>query len=387
MSKRINLSKTIVNYAFISTFISIFILNNNNNSTNYFITRVINLVLTLLLLCMLTLSLIKGFSLKVRTYLLILFLVSSVMVVLALRKYMIFHWIYLIFIIYYSKIEIELNEKIKRIIILTSFASISFQMFTNNFLGYIPVLSWQDPNYSAYYLFMFFLFTKRNNYKIISYVTLSFGFLTLSRTYILAVIIYLIIDKSHNVRNFITKFKLNSFYKLSFISIVFVLFVGNYFLSNVGDIINVNDRTFDRITNINDASNQFRFIANNKFIEALINNPSKFLFGVDKETYQSSFFINTPHNSFLALITNYGMLFSIGFLIVFGNCINKLFVEKNYSIIISQFVFFTLLGSGFQGFPGILLFFALKQGLIYSGLHKRCMKIKLIQHKRDSSVR
>lgn len=361
VSKFSKFTYVIINYVFIATFISIYFLNNNNTLSSYENTRLINLIMTMILLGLLFIYSIKELKLTLITYLLFLIMISISVFVLLIRQYIIFHWIYLAFIILLVKIDIKINVKLKKFMIYTSFIAVLYQMYSIRFLGSVPVLSWLDPNYSAYYIFMLSIFSRKSGNKLISNVLILLGFLTLSRTYMVAIIVYLLLEKSSFLNYLIIRIRIVNFFKLMIISLIVLFTIGSFFIAIEREVTHFTSRGIERIFVINDLSNLHRFIANQKFVESIFSNPNYYLLGTKVEDYQNRVFINTPHNAFLSLIVNYGILFTLPFIILYGISLNKLIDKKNVPLIISQFIFYSLLGAGVQGFPGILLFFTLRE--------------------------
>lgn len=356
------LANFIVNYSFIATFISIYILNNNSNIPSYTYTRIINLVMTMVLLSLLVLYAIKEMKLSLKTYSLLFSAISISFVVLLIRWYIIFHWIYLVTIVLLLKEkDIRVNLKVKKTVIWASSIFVLYQLSTTRFLGTVPVLSWQDPNYSAYYIFMLGVFSKKSGYKKISLILLLLGFLTLSRTYILAVLLFLVFENINSLKILFIKCKMVGFFRLMIISLIVVLAFGSFYIAKERDVTHFTDRGVERLFVVGDLSNLHRFIANEKFIDSILSNPGQYLFGMDTPDYQNKVFMNTPHNAFLALIVNYGILFFFPFILLYGMSFNKLFSKDNIPLIIPQFIFYSFLGAGIQGFPGLLLFFTLRE--------------------------
>jgi len=355
------LPSVIVDYAFIATFLSIFVLNNNSSLSTYPTTRLINLILTLILLGLLFISAFDEIKLYPKMYLLLFATIVISLIVLFVRSYVNFHWIYLCYIVFMVSSDIKINIKVKKYVVYLSFLFVVYQLATFRFLGTVPVLSWIDPNYSGYYIFMFSIFSKNSGFKKISVALILLGLLTLSRTYILAIIIFLLFDNIEYLKQLVFKFKLAEFFRLMIISLVVVMIIGSLFIASDKKRSHFSDRGIERIFSVDDLSNLYRFTANKKFADSILSNPSYYFFGVNTVDYQFDVFMNTPHNSFLALIVNYGIFFAFPFILIYGMSFNKLFTKDNVPLIISHFIFYSFLGAGIQGFPGLLLFYTLRE--------------------------
>lgn len=351
----------VFHYVYAVVFITIYILNNNHSDFSYLYTKIFNLITTILLLIFLFYKLtLCNFKLKINKIDFIFFslLLSTVLLTFLIRNYVNFHWIYLIFAYIYFNKNIELNEKFKKIILTIVSFSVLYQLSTLRFMDIRPVINWYDPNYSGFFLFILFLFLKFEKMKIMSYVILISGLLTLSRGYILAILIFFLIDNFNFIKSIIVKLKLNKFLVILFISLIFLVFVENYFVKQNERLLG-SGNDIEKIYTIADASNQDRFTANVLFKNNLFENFSDYQFGIDIEYYIENVFRNTPHNAFYSIIINYGIYFTIFYFIIFSKIYNKLMNKENIGIIISLFSYYILLGTGIQGYPGILVFYLL----------------------------
>ncbi len=356
-----NIDSFIFHYVYLITFVTIYLLNNHSSSNLFGYTKIFNLVTTMFLLFLLFYKLLlSNFKIKINKFDFIIFalILSVVLFTILTRKYINFHWIYLIFAYIFFYKDIKLNENFKKLVLTIVFFSVIYQISTIRFDGIRPVINWYDPNYSGFFIFVLFLFLRYEKMRIMSYIILALGFLTLSRAYVLAVLIFFVLNNLPFLLTFIKKFKLNHFFVILFISFIPLFFIEKYFVSQ--DVrLHAATSENKKLSSIADASNQDRFTANILFKEDLFENIQKYQFGVNIEDYVEDVFRNTPHNAFYTIIINYGLYFFILYFIIFAKIYDKFFTKQNIPIIISLFSYYMLLGAGIQGYPGLLVFYLL----------------------------
>ena len=93
-----------------------------------------------------------------------------------------------------------------------------------------PVLSYIDPNYSGFILFLFFCFLQKVGYHKLSIVIICLGLFTLSRNFILAVAIYFLFHKIHLLKKITIRF--NFLFLFLLLNIV-VLAFSAFFIANI----------------------------------------------------------------------------------------------------------------------------------------------------------
>lgn len=356
--RRVSLENFTIHFVYIVTFITIYVLTNNHESDKYLYTKVFNLVTTIVLLGLLSIKLLfSKETFEKRIFLLFFTIVVIVLLTLRYRNYINFHWIYLLFAYMYIDKEIYINKYIRIIVIYVTFLAIVYQMSTLRFMYIRPVINWYDPNYSGFFIFCFFLLLRKEKMQILSFLIFLSGFLTLSRNYIIAVIIYFLIEKINFFKKIIISFKINNFLKITIICMFLLTFVENFILTS--EIKSYEQNDVSRLYTFTDASNNDRFIANKKFKEQIVKNTSEYQFGMDMEEYTKNVFRNVPHNYIYGLIVNYGFYFTFFFYFLFSKIYNRLFFEENFSLIFSLFFYYLFLGAGIQGYPGLLVFFIL----------------------------
>jgi len=357
---KITLDKIIINYVYIVTLITIFILNNNQSTYTYIYTKIFNLITTLIMFIMIFIKLIfKNYKINRYDAFLFLLLIELVLITFFYRKYFIFHWIYLLFsyIYFNDKTYIYINGKIKKIMLFIVVISILYQLSKIRFLGVLPVINWYDPNYSGFFIFCLFLLLEKENMRILSKIILLSGFLTLSRNYYLAVLIYIFFTTFKYINDIIIKMRLNKFLVFIFISMFSLIIIENIILKKSSVYYSQNE--ISKLYTFNDASNHDRFNANKLFKNEITKNFFKYQFGVSIEWYTKNVFRNTPHNFVYALIVNYGIYFTLIFYLLFAKVYDRFFNKENIPIIMSMFLYYLFLGAGIQGYPGILVFYIL----------------------------
>lgn len=334
------------------TFFSIYILNNDKDF--YSFSLIINGVALIIIF---TFFLIKYFFEKnnisyLHLFLLFLLIFFSLINSIYLEKINLHFVFVFILLLFVNEAPSKINKKIKNTIIFFCSLSIIYQLYNFRFLEITPTLSWKDPNYSGFFLFLFFLFLRGVGNKYLSYLFLILGFLTISRSYILAVLILFFFEKINAIRSFFNLLKINNFFYSLFLSFLGLLVLGNI-------ISNQEEHTIEysvssKLSTLNDSSNHHRFRANEEFYKDLLKNPEHYFFGYNKEKYIENVYINTPHNAFLITVINYGLLFSFFYIILCGIIFNKILSESNSPAFFAIFSYYCFLGAGFHGFPFVL---------------------------------
>jgi hypothetical protein len=344
-------------------FVGIFLLNNNREDVRN--EMILNAILTVFSICFLMGSFLlfatNRIKLKKIDVVLLFCLIFCAIMTLFVRKYFSVHWIYLLTAICVSKLDLCLNRRYFDIFMLVGFFSIIWQLSTiKNFFG-IPVLSWQDPNYSSLVIFLFGLFLFKLGKNYLTYIALFLGLFTLSRACFIAISIFILLRIP-----FIHKLLMQSifhsvpFYFFIVIAVPYIATVPylNYLEKNSDKMNNdIMTRDINRLSSYWDASNQDRFIANELFIEDLVNHPQRYLFGIHLEEYTKTIFRNSPHNIVGQLVLNYGIFFAIFYLILLFRMIKLLFSGDNEFILYPLLIYLLFLGGVWIGIS--LIFFTI----------------------------
>lgn len=359
---RINLNTFVYHIVYFLTLISLFFLNNDRTSSNENLLNIIlsffTFIFILLLFALLFNNLYKTDK-KVRIYILMCLLCCFT--VLLIRSYVIIHWVYLLISLYVAKTDCHLNRKLVKVSIFLSFCSILMQLAYFRFFDGRPVLSYIDPNYSGYCIFCLFLFSWYSNCRKIAICLILCGLLTLSRNFILAILIFLVVEKISVVRMFILRF---SYMKILLLGYIVLFIISSLYIARFADMALENATMEKDVTQMIDRSNLDRFTANILFIEDISENVTKYLWGLDLETYTNNVFRNAPHNSLLQLILNYGLFFSIFYICILSYIFRQYRKAPRFvGAYAALLAYFLLLGGGIYGIQVIWISFIYKSSV------------------------
>ena len=189
------------------------------------------------------------------------------------------------------------------------------------------------------------------------------GLLTISRSYYLAVFIY-ILSKTKTVKKIFAReklIKLCNYTNLTIISSVVLIFLGVFYIYQykIGNIF-WGDEVSNRLYTFLDYSNFFRFVAVINLILLFIRKPQKLLFGVTNEEFidtgrtiaaELNIPHNTivPHNLFYSHLKMYG-IFSIIETIYVSNILKKVVNTNNFMLYISVALYSFILGAGMYSY-------------------------------------
>jgi hypothetical protein len=216
-----------------------------------------------------------------------------------------------------------------------------------------------DPNFFSCLILFFTIFyfqSKKKKLQIIDYILISsifivLVFITKSRTLVVYGLIFFLLY-------FISKEKKFSFLKLFLIinCLIFLYSVIYYNLSqlNLVNIIDHNKNTFFRLINLNDHSIKIRFLNIFNTLNFQLTNLDKIIFPGSDIMFKQNYIINAniynnynPHNFFLAMIKDYGII--VTSIVIFNLTIFfKKFNSTNFLSLI--------LASSFFGYALIILF-------------------------------
>lgn len=231
-----------------------------------------------------------------------------------------------------------------------------------------------EINQSGLAIFCLSLMLMLKNKKI-GYFVMFLGLLTVSRSYYLAVIIYLmshikLIKKILNTK-FLTKcIKHFTVYKtIMYTNLILILLGVFYLIMYKNGNIFWGDEIKNRLYNLLDYSNYFRFTTNILIILMLYHSPKYVFLGVPNNTYSYLLkktckslnlpykFLN-PHNLFFSHLKQYGLFVFIELLYV--SKIIKKIVNKNNFMIYLGIIFYTIfLGAGLYSYWLYLTIFIL----------------------------
>lgn len=340
--KIIDLGKLLSNILFIIPIIQLFFIDRSNEGLDSMMYHIANLVSLVFISAFLAyFSLLRKLKFSYINYFLIAILIGLSILKTSQSDFSPY-FIYLIAAFFVSKHKIEISPKVIEISILLSFLSLLFQFiqsFGRERLGNSAI----DPNFSGYYFFLFFLLCWKMNFKKIGVIIISIGLMTLSRNFLLAILLFSIFS-ANAIQVLCRKLKILNYYLLVLISMSLLLIGGLYYLKNVKIDYRYSNSS-DRLLDVKDESNQERFLINTIVVSNIYADPYNFLWGKSQSEYKAKLYKKFPHNAFLALIIGHGLLLSIVYLIFFGKIFNQNF-DANIPYIFSLFAYFLFLTGG-----------------------------------------
>lgn len=219
-----------------------------------------------------------------------------------------------------------------------------------------------EINQSGLAIFCLSLLLMVKNKKIGIAVMLA-GLLTISRSYFIAVAIYAI-SKLHITEKIIDKIKnikYCNYFVLTIISCVLLIFIGLFFIyeNSIGNVY-WGDDVENRLVNLLDYSNLFRFLTNIVLIMIFINKPFKLLTGLSNVEYTNmgkecynllniNYKYLNPHNLFFSHLRIYG-IFVILETFYISRILQKIVNKYNLLIYIAIVLYSILLGAGLYSY-------------------------------------
>lgn len=220
-----------------------------------------------------------------------------------------------------------------------------------------------EKNLSGLAIFCLALLIMYKNKKL-GYIVLAFGLLTISRSYYLAVILYLL-SKLKIVQKLVEKIqkfiKYFNYTNLTIISSIILLLLAYIYMCQfqAGNIF-WGDEVSNRLINVFDYSNFFRFITNLIVVIILFNNPLKIFSGLKDaeyielgkkvcETIGSPYKYLEPHNLFFSHLRIYG-IFAVIEIIYISNIVKKIINKNNFMIYLAIVAYSVLLGAGLYSY-------------------------------------
>ena len=207
---------------------------------------------------------------------------------------------------------------------------IQFLIFSSN--DGRPTLAY-EINLSGAYLFLFFLFSDVLKLRHGKIVVIFLSLLTLSRLLIFSILLfYLIRYFKHYLGKWLRHINVTL---ILIVSYVFISLFSVWYVANIKREI-LYDTSFNRLTTLNDGSNELRFFANTLVLHAIYKSPfdAKTLFGYGKvenfiKATKDSLIM--PHNELFDSIVQFGIIsvifFSIFMLPVFQKYTNFANIE------------------------------------------------------------
>lgn len=208
--------------------------------------------------------------------------------------------------------------------------------------------------------------------KKVGIATLAFGLLTISRSYYLALAVY-IISKIRFVKKIFIKdwlIKLGNYFNLTIISSVALIGLGifYYYQFQAGNIF-WGDEVSNRLYNLLDYSNFYRFFTLLVLVIMFFKHPKMLITGITDTQYaivgrKIYWSINVPwkhlepHNLFFSHLRLYG-IFSIVETVYTYFILNKVVNKENFLLYIAIFLYSIILGAGLYSYWLYLTLFVL----------------------------
>ena len=234
-----------------------------------------------------------------------------------------------------------------------------------------------EINQSAFAILMLGLLMVKKN-RILGYLTLMLGCLTLSRMYYLSLIIIGAFALKHKFFG-VSKKKLKvSYVKWNFLFFFILMALGMAYMVfyNAG-LIKTNMEIDNRLVAFLDYSNFYRFTANILLLIIIKNHPKYFLFGMSESDYLSNcktyaegleipYNDNVPHNLFLSHLKIYGFM-SIIELVITSKLLKQVVNRYNLGIFVVVFLTSNILGCGLYSY---WLYLSIMSLILYDGKGK-----------------
>ncbi|EHK0944416.1 TPA: hypothetical protein MNB55_004134 [Citrobacter farmeri] len=206
-----------------------------------------------------------------------------------------------------------------------------------------PALSFIDPNFSAFYIFMLFAVSYNLRLKIIMYLCFALGMFMLSRAFLLAVVVFWILNNTTFFYTFAKRCKVYHPFVMVILSLFLVFTAGTALRTFGGNDVADYDSGISRFSTINDGSNRLRFQLNDQFLSALTQSRELQLHGVTKEFYTANFAPLIPHNGFFEFVRLNGLLLAIIYIsFVFLFILNKS-VKSTFPLLFSYILYMCFL--------------------------------------------
>lgn len=209
-----------------------------------------------------------------------------------------------------------------------AFASLALQLYQNfgapGYWGYTSTLSVGDTNFSGLYVLLFLYFSQRSGFWPGIILALVAMFLFLSRTYFLAIVVFLVLLLFKEKLRFIFA-SLNFVILIIILNIALMIYAG-YILRSIGVSDFYAVRGIERLVSFDDRSATVRLQYNYLLLEDMLQNPGNGLLGQGQKFEESATRLlgKVPHNTFMSLVGVHGLLFTVFYLIVLSVLFRKL---------------------------------------------------------------
>ena len=215
-----------------------------------------------------------------------------------------------------------------------------------------------DPNTSGLYILFAFYLARKINSKILMFIFLILGILTLSRNFILAIICLYIFNYLKQIKSILKFLKINFVILLILLNIFLVSF--SFFVKYL-EFSQETTWNNNRLFVVFDESNDIRFKINRDVIENLFTSNENFLFGLGSDyPANEKYDINyKAHSGLLDFLTMYGFIYTSLYLTLLYYIIKNTVTYENIEYVYSYSIFSLFLPGAFGGIYLIILLFIL----------------------------
>lgn len=215
-----------------------------------------------------------------------------------------------------------------------------------------------DPNTSGLYILFAFYLARKINSKILMFIFLILGILTLSRNFILAIVCLYIFNYLKQIKSILKFLKINFVILLILLNIFLVSF--SFFVKYL-EFSQETTWNNNRLFVVFDESNDIRFKINRDVIENLFTSNENFLFGLGSDyPANEKYDINyKAHSGLLDFLTMYGFIYTSLYLTLLYYIIKNTVTYENIEYVYSYSIFSLFLPGAFGGIYLIILLFIL----------------------------
>ncbi len=218
--------------------------------------------------------------------------------------------------------------------------------------------SFLDPNISGYYLFLIYCYFRSSSTKSLSGLVIFVGFVTLSRNFILSVMLFELINL---LLVFSLVKKVMGKLRTGFLVLMSTILVSitSYWIVEDNSYSETIGGDVSRLSSLNDGSNYSRASANTDFLNR-VSKGAFIIFGNGNEMDSRS--SHRPHNAFFRAAYRYGIILAILSVLVYCHIAN-FYIISNPAFIISLFAYYSILNDFITG--NELVLFTIFCHLIY----------------------
>lgn len=219
-----------------------------------------------------------------------------------------------------------------------------------------------EINWGGAYLFIFFIYSDIIKFRFGKIFVIMASLLLLSRLLIFAIVLYYLIVIFKKI-NIIPRKKINWMFIFIIIYIAFFSF-NFWFIDSVEIKSEPDTASLNRVTALNDRSNNKRFTINLLIIDNLQKGDTKLMYGYgqiskgENESYIEKYLL-MPHNELLDSIAEFGWVLTLFFILFSSFFIRKIFCYDNYEYVFPILLYTLILWARFLIVPSLEMFFLL----------------------------